>query len=274
MDPSGKIVAITGAAGGIGRALCERFVEESASAVVAIDIEREEVARVADQLSSADVPVIARCCDVAAADQVSRLVAEVEQNVGPIDIFCSNAGIAFSGGIEVSEEHWQRIWEVNVMAHVYAARALLPSMLARRSGYLCNTASAAGLLTNLGAVSYTVTKHAAVALAEWLSITYGSRGIGVSCLCPQGVRTPMLLGAGGLTEGVARRAVMAAGELMEPSTVAAAALEGIRAERFLILPHPKVAEYLRRKAEDEERWLTGMRRMQVRLEAESTSADG
>src|SRR5213078_2887983 len=195
---------------------------------------------------------------------IEALVHTTEERIGPIDLFFSNAGIGIGGGVEVSNEDWQRIWEINTMAHVYAARHVLPGMLARGEGYICSTASAAGLLTNLGTAPYTVTKHAAVALAEWIAITHGDAGIKVSCLCPQGVRTPMLL------QGVgdnAAESVLASGGVLEPDDVADAVVQGIREERFLILPHPEVAEYMRRKATDPDRWLSGMRRLQARLEA-------
>src|SRR5205807_8033606 len=174
-------------------------------------------------------------------------------------LFCANAGIVVTGGVEASDEEWQRIWDVNLMAHVYAARALLPGWLDRGEGYLLQTASAAGLLTGLGQASYSVTKHAVVALAEWLSITYGDAGVKVSCLCPQGVRTNMLM-AGGEDESN----FLLPGSV-EPEHVADVVVAGLRDERFLILPHPEVEEYFRRKADDYDRWLRGMRRMQQRV---------
>jgi NAD(P)-dependent dehydrogenase (short-subunit alcohol dehydrogenase family) len=180
-----------------------------------------------------------------------------------VDLFCSNAGVAFGKGVEAATGDWDLAWRVNVMAHVLAARAVLPSMLERGEGYLLHTCSAAGLLTNPGDAPYTVSKHAAVAFAEWLALTYGDRGVHVSALCPQGVKTNMLLR--GLEErNAAARAVAAAGELLEPDQVAEAVVEGLDAERFLILPHPEVATYFRRKAEDPDRWLAGMRRLIAR----------
>ena len=185
----------------------------------------------------------------------------VEQTIaayGPIDLFCSNAGIIIPAGVETPDADWQRIWNINVMAHVYAARAVLPGMLRRGQGYLLQTASAAGLLSQIGSAPYAVTKHAAVGLAEWLSITYGDRGIKVSCLCPLGVRTPMLEGsAGGMAD------MLRAGAL-EPEAVADAVIAGLAEERFLILPHAEVEEYRRRKADDYDRWLRGMRRLQAK----------
>jgi NAD(P)-dependent dehydrogenase (short-subunit alcohol dehydrogenase family) len=192
---------------------------------------------------------------------VAAIVDEILKKHGRIDLFCSNAGIGVAGGEEVNDREWQRIWEVNVMAHVYAARAVLPSMLARREGYLLQTVSAAGLLTQIGSAPYAVTKHAALAFAEWLAVTYGDQGLKVSALCPQGVRTRMLeeadFGNGEfLKEGA-----------LEPEQVAEAVVKGLRAENFLILPHPEVAEYFRRKAGDCDRWLRGMRKLQASVQS-------
>jgi NAD(P)-dependent dehydrogenase (short-subunit alcohol dehydrogenase family) len=186
-------------------------------------------------------------------------VTAATERYGAIDLFCSNAGIIIEGGVETPDVAWQSIWGVNVLAHVYAARAVLPGMLERGGGYLLQTVSAAGLLSQIGSAPYAVTKHAALALAEWISITYGDRGIGVSVICPQGVRTNMLLRPrpGG-------ESFLAAGAL-EPEQVADAAIEGLADERFVILPHPEVAEYFRRKASDYDRWLRGMRRLQERV---------
>jgi NAD(P)-dependent dehydrogenase (short-subunit alcohol dehydrogenase family) len=210
--------------------------------------------------------------DVSQERDIVTLVERTEETYGPVDLFCSNAGIAIGGGAEAPDESWERIWQINVMAHVYAARAVLPGMIARGEGYLLNTASAAGLLTNLGAAPYSVTKHAAVGLAEWLAITHGDAGIKVSCLCPQGVRTAMLLGGldpsaadAGDQSFPAGQVVLASGEMLEPEDVAEAVVEGLREETFLILPHSEVGEYFRHKASDYDRWLRGMRRLQQRL---------
>ncbi|HET6794509.1 MAG TPA: SDR family oxidoreductase, partial [Acidimicrobiales bacterium] len=217
-----------------------------------------------DAVGRAGAAALAVPTDVGRPDDITALVRAAEERFGPVDLFCSNAGIAVGGGPEAPDEQWQKIWDVNLMAHVWAARAVLPSMLERGRGYLLNTASAAGLLTNLGAAPYAVTKHAAVALAEWLSITYGDSGIGVSCLCPQGVRTPMLLG--GLDSGdPSGQVVLASGGMLEPEQVADVVVAGLADERFLILPHPEVAEYMKRRANDHERWLAGMRRLQARM---------
>lgn len=260
MDLADKIAVVTGGASGIGAALCRRFAAEGAAGVAVADVDAEGCAAVAAELTAGGVRAVGVCTDVATERAVVSLVDQATGELGPIDLFCANAGVAVSGGVEVPDDEWQHIWSVNVMGHVYAARAVLPRMVARGGGYFLTTASAAGLLTNLGSAPYSVTKHAAVALAEWLSITHGHQGIVVSCLCPQGVRTPMLLG--GLTAGdVAGSSVLASGPMLEPEAVADAVVDGLRDERFLILPHPEVAAYARHRAEDPERWLRGMRRL-------------
>jgi NAD(P)-dependent dehydrogenase (short-subunit alcohol dehydrogenase family) len=247
-----KIIVVTGGANGIGRALCRRFAAEGARAVVVADVQAAAAARVAGEIGG-----MAVATDVAREDDVVRLVAQVTEKYGLIDLFCSNAGIGVPGGVEAPDADWQRIWDTNVMAHVYAARAVLPGMLARGEGYLLQTVSAAGLLTLIGSAPYSVTKHAALALAEWLAITHGDRGIKVSAVCPLGVRTDMLLkdesGAGAFLLETA----------IEPEQVAEAVVTGLADERFLILPHPQVAEYFRGKGADYDRWLIGMRRLQA-----------
>jgi NAD(P)-dependent dehydrogenase (short-subunit alcohol dehydrogenase family) len=258
MELRERVAVVTGGANGIGLALVRRFVEEGARGVVVVDVDADAVNDVADDLGDVCLGLTA---DVAVEADVAAVVHRGEERFGPIDLFCSNAGIGGGGDVFEPDSTWDRIWAVNVMGHVYAARAVLPGMLARGEGYLLNTASAAGLLAQIGNASYSVTKHAAVALAEWLAITYGDRGIRVSCLCPQGVRTNMLLGAG---DDVSVAVVLAQGAI-EPSDVAEAVVEGLRDERFLILPHPEVAEYVQRKAADPDRWLAGMRRLQARI---------
>lgn len=246
-----KVIVVTGGANGIGRALCERFAREGARAVVVADLESERAEKVA-----ASIGGTAMTADVGKESDVARLVEETIKRYGHIDLFCSNAGIGGSaGGAELPDELWQRMWDVNLMSHVYAARHVVPAMLARGEGYLLQTASAAGLLTQVGSATYSVTKHAAVALAEWLSITYGDRGIKVSCLCPQGVRTRMLLGEDG------KRDTFLNPGAIEPEDAAEAVVRGLEDEAFLILPHPEVGEYFRRKATDYDRWLRGMRRL-------------
>ncbi|CAN5556411.1 SDR family NAD(P)-dependent oxidoreductase [soil metagenome] len=271
MELRGKVVVVTGAGHGIGRALAMRFAAEGAAGVAVADLDGAAAQAVAAEIEAAGSgsKVLAVPVDVGREAEVSALVESVEAGLGPIDLFASNAGIAIGGGVEAPDDQWQRIWDVNLMAHVWAARAVLPSMLARGEGYLLHTASAAGLLTNIGAAPYAVTKAAAVALAEWLSVTHGDAGIKVSCLCPQGVNTAMLRGdanpAGADETGA--ESVRAVGRVLEPEDVAGIVVEGLAAERFLILPHPEVAEYWRRKADDPDRWLKGMRRLQARVQS-------
>jgi NAD(P)-dependent dehydrogenase (short-subunit alcohol dehydrogenase family) len=249
-----SVVVVTGGASGIGRALCRRFAAEGARGVVVADIDAVGARAVAGEIGG-----LAATADVASRTEVDRLVAQATDAYGPIDLFCSNAGVAVEGGVDVAESQWQRIWAVNVMAHVHAAAAVLPGMVVRGRGYLLQTASAAGLLSQIGSAPYAVTKHAALALAEWLAITYASAGIKVSCLCPQGVRTEMLrIATGGVANHLSESA-------LEPEQVADAVVVGLGEERFLILPHPEVAEYFRRKAGDYDRWLRGMQRLQERL---------
>ena len=251
MEIKDKVVVVTGGANGIGRSLCRRFAAEGARAVVAVDIDIEGATAVA-----AEIGGLAIKSDVANEAYIVAAVEQTTEAFGPINLFCSNAGLFGElGGAEIPDRVWRQLWDVNVMAHIYAARAVLPGMLARGSGYVLQTASAAGLLTQIGAAPYAVTKHASIAFAEWLAITHGPAGIGVSCLCPQGVRTRMLLGDDGR-----RESFLLEGSL-DPDDVAVAVVEGLAAERFLILPHPEVAEYFRRKADDYDRWLRGMRRL-------------
>jgi NAD(P)-dependent dehydrogenase (short-subunit alcohol dehydrogenase family) len=250
MQLADKVIVVTGGASGIGAALCRRFAAEGPRGLVVADRDAEGALRVAEEVGGLAVAV-----DVADEAAVVRLVERATEHYGPIDLFCSNAGIATSGGVEAPDADWQRIWQVNLMAHVYAARAVLPGMLERGGGYLLQTASAAGLLTQLGSAPYAVTKHAAVALAEWLAVTHGAAGIKVSCLCPLGVQTEMLRQA---TGGVGE--MLRAGA-MTPEAVAEAVVAGLAEERFLILPHPEVAEFFGNKAGDYDRWIRGMRRL-------------
>jgi NAD(P)-dependent dehydrogenase (short-subunit alcohol dehydrogenase family) len=256
MDVADKVVVVTGGANGIGRAMALRFHREKAAAVVIADLDEGAGSDVAREVGGSFVST-----NVAQESEVRLLVQETIDAFGRIDLFCSNAGILGAGGPEASDDIWQRSWEINCMAHVFAARAALPGMLQRGEGYLLQTVSAAGLLSNPGAAPYTVSKHAALAFAEWLSITYGDRGIRVSCVCPQTVRTNLITGSGDLVRDV----MLAVAEPLEPEAVADAVIEGLAAESFLILPHPEVAEFFRRKADDYERWLRGMRRLNARL---------
>jgi NAD(P)-dependent dehydrogenase (short-subunit alcohol dehydrogenase family) len=263
----GKVAVVTGGGGGIGEALARAFAAEGAAAVVVADIDEDQAERVAGELSSTGASAVGLRIDAGCEVDVKELVRRTEVAFGPIDLFCANAGIMVVGGVEAPDEAWERIWQVNVQSHVYAARAVLPGMLARGEGYLLHTASAAGLLTQLGSAPYSVTKHAVVGLAEWLSITHGDAGIRVSCLCPQAVETAMTGGAraggqaGDGASGAARDGILT------PEQVAGAVVAGLAEERFLILPHPEVATYERRRAEDRERWLRGMRRAQAAMVA-------
>ncbi len=256
-----KVAVVTGGANGIGRALCERFAAEGARGVVIADLDTER----AESLAK-DIGGLAIKTNVAVEADIVNLVARATAAYGQIDLFCSNAGIGTPGSADEPNEIWQRIWEVNVMAHIYAARHVLPGMLARGEGYILATASAAGLLAQIGSAPYSVTKHAAVAFAEWLSITHGDSGIKVSCLCPQGVNTDLLRGStGGPGEFLRANA-------LEPSEVADAVVKALDEERFLVLPHPEVAEYFSRKATDYDRWLRGMRRLQASFHASASEA--
>src|SRR5262252_6157127 len=250
MTVNHKVCVVTGGGNGIGRALGRRFAAEGARVVV-VDIDRAAAEAVAREIGALAIGG----ADVSDEATVRDVVADVVRRRERIDLFCSNAGIAVDGDERTPTAEWDRCWSVNVMAHVYAARAVLPHMLARSDGYLLQTVSAAGLLTHIQSATYAVTKHAALAFAEWLSIAYGDRGVRVSALCPQGVKTDML-----------RRAEEATGRFLadgalEPEQVADDVVRGIDEERFLILPHPEVAEYVHRKAGDRDRWLRGMRRL-------------
>jgi NAD(P)-dependent dehydrogenase (short-subunit alcohol dehydrogenase family) len=249
-----KVVVVTGGGNGIGAALCRRFAAEGAAGIVVADIDAAAAGRVADEIDGLAVPT-----DTSDRGQVNRLVEQATAACGPIDLFCSNAGIETGGGIDATEDAWRRIWGVNVAAHLFAARAVLPGMIARGGGYLLQMVSAAGLLTQMSSLPYSVTKHAALAMAEWLAITYGDAGIKVSCVCPLGVRTGMLMG---VDDPVA---VHLRESAVDTEHVAEVIVQGLAEERFLILPHPEVAEFFRRKAGDYDRWLAGMRRLRASL---------
>lgn len=248
MELKDKIIVVTGAASGIGRAMAQRFHREGARLIVCADLNGAGAKSVAEEVSGVGFET-----NVAKEGDIQHLIETVELDHGPIDLFCSNAGIGVRGGAEAANADWQKIWDINVMAHVWAARHLVPRMIARGGGYLLNTASAAGLLSQIGSAPYAVTKHAAVGLAEWLAITHGDQGIKVSVLCPQAVRTAMTAGN---PDGVA-----SIDGMMEPDAVAEACVRAIEAEDFLILPHAEVLDYMRRKTGDYNRWIGGMRKL-------------
>jgi NAD(P)-dependent dehydrogenase (short-subunit alcohol dehydrogenase family) len=254
VDAAGRVIVVTGGAKGIGQALARGFADAGAEAVIVADVDVDGASATAREVGGTAVR-----CDVSRESDVKELIDQVEAQHGRIDIFCSNAGIAVGGGPEAPNDQWQRIWDVNVMSHVFVARHALPGMLSRNEGYLLGTVSAAGLLNHVFAAPYGVTKAAALSFFEWLAIAHGEQGIRVSCLCPQGVKTDMLaaerrLGLEFLTDNA-----------LEPQAVAEAVLQGVRDEKFLILPHPEVADYFRRKADDYDRWLKGMRRLRAKI---------
>jgi NAD(P)-dependent dehydrogenase (short-subunit alcohol dehydrogenase family) len=248
MEIKDKIIVVTGAASGIGRAMCIRYAAEGAKAVICVDRDEAGAQETAKQINSIAIKV-----EVAIEGEITAMIDRVETEVGPIDLFCSNAGISVAGGVEVPNDDWQRIWDINVMSHVWAARRLVPLMSARGGGYLLNTSSAAGLLNQVGSAPYGVTKHAAVGLAEWMAMTYGDQGIKVSVLCPQAVRTEMTRGH--------EDHVAAIDGMMEPDVVAEACVQTIRDETFLVLPHKEVIGYMQAKTENYDRWIGGMRKL-------------
>jgi NAD(P)-dependent dehydrogenase (short-subunit alcohol dehydrogenase family) len=297
MDIGQRVAVVTGGASGIGRSLCLAFARRDAAAVVVADVDAAGAAGVAAEIEADGHRALAVTVDVSHAAEAEALVARAEEAFGRIDLLCSNAGIIVGGGLEVPDEAWSRMWAINVQSHVDLTRAVLPGMQARGEGYLVYTASAAGLLTELGSAPYAVTKHAVVALAEWLAITHADQGIRVSCLCPQLVSTNLgatsrrLVGGGAAppygapadsadgappdgapADGIG---VMQAGVdgVLTPDQVAACVIEAMADERFLILPHPEVATYERRRADDRDRWLRGMRRLQARLSTGAMTGD-
>jgi NAD(P)-dependent dehydrogenase (short-subunit alcohol dehydrogenase family) len=253
MKCEGKCIVVTGGASGIGAALARRFAAEGARGVVVADIQDDALQAVVEDVGGLGVR-----CDVTQEADVRALVDAAEDRFGPIDLFCSNAGIVAPASEQSSDREWERTIAVNVMAHVYAARALVPRMIERGGGYLLNTASAAGLLTQIGSATYSVTKHAALAFAEWLAITYGEKGVKVSVLAPQAVDTAM-------TAGIPGGGVAGVDGMLQPEQVADAVIAGLATEEFLILPHPEVLEYFRRKGSDYDRWIRGMQRLQGRF---------
>ena len=255
MEVKGKRVIVTGAAFGIGKAMTESFLESGAEVVI-VDINEEALKQTAGDLNVEYITA-----DVSSEAAIKNIISTSNSSMGGIDIFCSNAGVAGEGGLlNTTEEDWLNIWGVNVMSHIYAAKHSLPQMLEQESGYFVNTASAAGLLTQIGAAGYSVTKAAAVSFAEWLAITYGNKGIGVSCLCPQGVRTSMVEDAPGIVS-----ALVGIDGIMEPADVASDVINAIESDQFLIAPHEKVLDYIKMKAQDYNRWIEGMQSLQNQL---------
>lgn len=251
MDIRGKVVVVTGAASGIGRAAAIRFAQGGAAGVVVADINGDALTPVEKAVNG-----LAVRCDVSREADIKALVAAAEAKYGRVDVFFSNAGIiGGEGGFELSDEVWERSWKIHGMAHVWAARATVPKMVERGSGYFLITASAAGLLNIVESAPYGVTKHAAVAFAEWLSIAYGRRGVKVSCLCPQAVRTGMVTGDGG-----------SAGQdgILSAEQVAEDIVKVMAAETFLVLPHPQVLDYARMKTTNYDKWLGGMQKLYER----------
>lgn len=259
MDPNGRIAVVTGAAGGIGGGLVRALAGAGARVVVATDLEQPDVG------GAGSTEIVLRRLDVTDEIATGALVADIESSIGPVDLWFANAGLAGRGGPDVPDSVWEGQWQVNVMAHVHAARALLPGWIARGEGHLITTASMAGLLTTLGDGVYAATKHAAVGFAEWLAITYGAQGIRVSCVCPGAVDTAMLR-AGAAGDAVKAAAGIGGGEVLAPDAAAALIVDAVAQDRFLILTHPEMQELVVRKAQDPDRWIKGMQRLWARTQ--------
>jgi NAD(P)-dependent dehydrogenase (short-subunit alcohol dehydrogenase family) len=267
MEIAGQVVVVTGGASGIGRAMAERFLQDGARGVVVVDLDEAAARGVAEPWEGR---ALGHGCDVTDPDGLAAVLAATTDAFGPVDLFCANAGVAIGEDEQTPDDVWDLALGVNVRAHVLAARLLVPGWIERGHGYFLSTASAAGLLTQVGSAPYSVSKHAAVAFAEWLSVTYGDRGLRVSCLCPMGVDTPLLNDGFSAQDGrstTAATVVRDAGRVLSPDDVAGIVLEGLRAERFLILPHPEVATFEQRRTADRDRWIAGMRRVQAAAES-------
>ena len=271
MDMKDRVAVVTGAGRGIGRAIAHRFHQAGARGVVIADVLADDVASTTAELNAirpgSALGVVA---DIATPEGNKSLIDQAETAFGPIDLFFANAGIGAGEYLDTPDDVWDRVMQVNTMSHIYAARLLVPGWIARGEGYFCSTASAAGLLTQIGSAPYAVSKHAAVAFAEWLSVTYGSQGVRVSCLCPMGVNTKLLNGTaeeGAVETNTGAATVKLAGAVLEPEDVAEVVYQTVLAETFLILPHPEVKTFLQRKADDVDRWIVGMRRLQDRVNA-------
>jgi NAD(P)-dependent dehydrogenase (short-subunit alcohol dehydrogenase family) len=274
MKLADKHIVITGAASGIGRAMAFRFAHEGVRGIVLADVDATALESAAREIEPI-APLVATGCDVSKRADIAALVDLAQTQFGDIDLFCANAGIGGGAGLEdTSNDEWTQAFDVNVRAHVIAAELLVPGWVERGEGYFLSTASAAGLLTVVGSAPYAVTKHGAVAFAEWLAITYGDHGVRVSCLCPMGVQTPMLeeslaqpgdVGAGG-------RIVVGSGPVLDPSDVAETVVDGLASERFLILPHPEVQSMFAAKASNHDKWIGAMRRLRKKAGADPAAA--
>jgi NAD(P)-dependent dehydrogenase (short-subunit alcohol dehydrogenase family) len=258
MNVKDKIVIVTGAASGIGEGLVERFHAEGAAKIVCCDIDKAGLDAIASRVDGDP-----QICDVSDEAQVKAVIEYTEATYGRVDLYCANAGVLPLGDLEISNEAWEKAWQVNTMSHVYAARAVVPGMIARGGGAFMCTASAAGLLGQIGSSAYSVTKHATVGFAEWLSITYGMRGIKVFALCPQAVHSKMTAGLGTDGNSAAGDGIITAAQLAE------SVIQAFESETFLILPHPEVATYVERKATDHQRWLGGMQRLHGKMVSEN-----
>ena len=254
MELNDKIIVITGAGSGIGRALAIRFKAEGAKQIVAVDINGENAQATADMIGG-----VAMTADVSNEDDIVRVIEATETEIGPIDLFCSNAGVGMGPDLNSPNSQWQMSWDINLMSHLYAARHLVPRMVARGGGYFLNTASAAGLLNQIGLAAYGVTKHAAIGFGEWLAIHHKHQGIKVSMLCPQAVRTAMTESDNDATAAASNDG------MIEPEALAETVVEELRNEAFLILPHPMVLEYMRNKTSNYDRWIGGMNKLMRKI---------
>ncbi|MGW1950798.1 SDR family oxidoreductase [Streptomyces sp. NPDC001940] len=266
MQINGKVAIVTGAAGGIGAAIAQRLLEHDAQGVLLTDLDAGRLEATVKLLAASHGERVGGVAgDAASTADLEGIVEAAEERFGPVDLYFANAGVGGGAGLDASEEEWSRSLDVNVMAHVRTAKLLVPRWVERGAGYFFSTASAAGLLTQIGSATYAVSKHGAVAFAEWLSVTYGDSGVRVSCLCPQGVETELLMSGARSEDPVERaaaRAVLSSGELLRPLDVADHVMEAVGDERFLVLPHPQVLDFYRHKGSDYDRWLRGMRRYQ------------
>jgi len=263
MDPEGKIIVVTGAAGGIGGALVRALLERGARSVIAADLDGDGVGQLAEELGASVLPRVLDVCD---EDATRVLAEEVKDTVGPIDVWFANAGLATGSGPEAPDDLWDRQWRVNVMSHVNAARVLMPEWIERGEGHLVTTASMAGILTATGDAAYSATKHAAVGFAEWLAYAHAAEGVRVSCICPGAVDTAMLR-AGAEGDAAKASAAIGGGDVLSPEQAVERILEGLEEDRFLILTHPEMHRFVVGKAQDPQRWIGGMTKLWSRAQA-------